>query len=349
MPKEIMEQYRSVTLCIDIIFVNKVLFLLTISKNIKFITGSVLENRTEASLVKAIAEIHGIYRSRGFRVVNILGDGEFECTRGALATDLHSNLNICGEDEHVPDIERCIRTIKERTRCTYNVLEVEQYPPKMISEMVFSSIFWLNAFPNRLGISNTLIPRTIVMGMTIDFKEHCRIEYGQYVQTHEQHDNSMTTRTVRAIAMRPTGNEQGSYYLYSLATGRRLHRTRWTELPMPAEVTDRVHALARRARTNRGLTFTDSDGADLDVLFPDDSDNSTYNPDDDNQSYESDEDSDFEPGESDSEDSSTNSGIPATRPRDPGIQGSCRSGPCRKWQCRSGRYRNHRSGRRSRN
>jgi hypothetical protein len=102
--------------------------------------------------------------------------------------------------------------------------------------------------------------------MTINFKKHCRIEYGQYVQTHEQHDNSMTTRTVGAIAMRPTGNEQGSYYFYSLATCRRLHQTRWTELPMPAEVTDRVHALARRARAYRGLTFTDSDGADLDVL-----------------------------------------------------------------------------------
>jgi hypothetical protein len=89
------------------------------------------------------------------------------------------------------------------------------------------------------------------------------------------------------------------------------------ELLMPAEVTDKVHALARRARANHGLTFTDSDGADLDVLFPDDGDDSTYNPDDDNQSYESDKDYDFEPGESDSDDSTTNSGIPATRPRDP--------------------------------
>jgi hypothetical protein len=150
----------------------------------------VLENRNEDSLVKAITEIHGIYRSQEFRITMILGDGEFECTCGALAADLHSNLNICGEDEHVPDIERCIQTIKERTRCTYNVLEFEQYPPKMISEMVFSSVFWLNAFPNRLGISNTMSPRTIVTGLTIDFAKHCRIEYGQYVQTHEK----MTTR-----------------------------------------------------------------------------------------------------------------------------------------------------------
>jgi hypothetical protein len=244
-PKEIMEQYRSVTLCIDAMFMNKVPFLPIISCNKKFITGSVLENHSEASLVKAITDIHGIYHSRGFRITMILGDDEFECTRVALAADLHSNLNICGEDGHVPDIERCIRPVKQRTRCTYTVLKFEQYPPKMISEMVFTSVFWLNAFPNRLGISNTMSPRTFVAGLTIDFAKHCRIKYGQYVKTHEKHDNSMATRTVRAIAMRLTGNQQGSYYLYSLATGRRLHRTRWTEFPMPTEVTERVHALAR--------------------------------------------------------------------------------------------------------
>jgi hypothetical protein len=90
----------------------------------------------------------------------------------------------------------------------------------------------------------------------------------------------MEARTVGAIALRPTGNEQGSYYFYSLMSGKRLHRTHWTELPMPAEVKDRVHALARRAHATRGLTFTDSHGNDLDALYPaaNDDDDSDYDP-----------------------------------------------------------------------
>jgi hypothetical protein len=36
-PKEIMEQYRSITLCIDIMFVNKIPFFMSISRNIRFI------------------------------------------------------------------------------------------------------------------------------------------------------------------------------------------------------------------------------------------------------------------------------------------------------------------------
>jgi hypothetical protein len=117
--------------------------------------------------------------------------------------------------EHVPGIERCICTVKERARCAYNVFKFEQYPPKVISEMVFLSIFWLNAFPNCLGISNTMSPRTIVTGLTIDFEKHCRIEYGQYVQTHEKHDNSMATRTVGAIAMRPAINRVATIFIVS--------------------------------------------------------------------------------------------------------------------------------------
>jgi hypothetical protein len=140
-PKSIMEHYRDLTLCIDIMFVNKIPFFMSISRNIRFITGEVLNNRKQPTLTKALQRIHGIYSKCAFRITFILGDSEFECTGGAIATGLHSELNICGEDEHVPDIERCIRTVKERTWCTYNMTPFEHLPPRMIIEMVFLNIF----------------------------------------------------------------------------------------------------------------------------------------------------------------------------------------------------------------
>jgi hypothetical protein len=302
LPKEIMETYRDVTLCIDIMFVNKIPFFLSISRIIRFITVEVLDNRKQASLIKALQHIYGIYRKRGFRISNILGDSEFECTRGAVATDLRSKLNICGEDEHVPDIERCIRTLKERTRCIYNVTPFDHFPPRMIIEMVFLSVFWMNAFPHKLGVSQTLSPRTIVTSLGIDYDKHCHVEYGQYVQTHGKHDNTMTPRTIGALALRPTGNQQGGYYFYSLMSGQRLYRTHWTELPMPAEVKDRVHGLARRSNAHQGLTFRDGHGNNLDALYSDDDDDdSDYDPNnaDSTSSASSDDstnsDSDFDP------------------------------------------------------
>jgi hypothetical protein len=294
LPKEIMEHCRDITLCVDIMFVNRIPFFMSISKKVRFITAEVLNNRKQGSLIKALQRICGVCRKRGFHITNIHGDGEFECTRGAVATDLRSELNICGKDEHVPDVERCIHTTKERTRCTYNSTPFNHCPPRMLIEIVFLNIFWwLNAFPHRLGVSQTLSPRTIVTGLHIDYTKHCRVEYGQCVQTHEKHDNSMTPRTVGALTLRPTGNAQGGHYFHSLMSGQHLHRTHWTELPMPAEVKDRVHGLARRANAHRGIKFTDTEGNDLDLLFPpsDDDDDSDYDPnhDDDDSSANSDD------------------------------------------------------------
>ena len=58
------------------------------------------------------------------------------------------------------------------------------------------------------------------------------------MQTHEEHDNSMSPCTVGALALHPTGNAQGSFYFMSLSTGRVLNQIRGTALPMPDDVID---------------------------------------------------------------------------------------------------------------
>ena len=92
-------------------------------------------------------------------------------------------------------------------------------------------------------------------GQTIGFNRHIKHEFGAYTQTHEATDNTMRERTVGVIALRPTGNKQGSYYYLSLTTGRKLNRLRASELPMPQDVIDRVHTLARD--NPAGLEFHD--------------------------------------------------------------------------------------------
>ena len=54
----------------------------------------------------------------------------------------------------------------------------------------------------------------------------------------------MATRTTGAIALHPKGNMQVRYFFYSLNTGRVLNRNHWTELPVRADVIERVPMLA---------------------------------------------------------------------------------------------------------
>jgi hypothetical protein len=139
----------------------------------------------------------------------------------------------------------------------------------MIIEMAKSAVFWRNAFPADDGISDELSPRTIVTGNSIDYNRYCHYELGEYVQNHEEHDNSMESRTVGALALRQTRNVQGGYYFLILSTGKVINRNRATKLPMPNEVIDRLHVLARRPLQAMRMTLTNDAGA-VDNLDSDD-------------------------------------------------------------------------------
>jgi len=120
----------------------------------------------------------------------------------------------------------------------YTALPFWHIPRRLIVELVYYAIFWLNSFPAHDGISHKHSPGEIITGHNLDYQKHCQLEFGEYVQTHEETDNTVAPRTVGALALRPTGNTQGVHYFLSLTTERRINRQKWTPLPMPNEVID---------------------------------------------------------------------------------------------------------------
>ena len=267
-PVTIMQHYKDVTLSVDVMKVTGIPFLMTISKHIKFGSAGKLNSMKNSHIIKHFRAVIAAYARRGFRVHIIITDNQFESMRGDIA-DLHAILHVTARDEHVHEIERYNRTIKERVRAQYNVLPFQHVPPIMVVEMVYSSVFWRNMFALKGGVSDTMSPSEIVLNRKLDFNAHCKVEFEEYVQTHEEHDNSMDSRTIGAIATRPSTGD-GAYYFISLATGRRINRRSWTPLPMPvSEVVPQVHWLARRANAQKTITFTDISGEDLDTLYAD--------------------------------------------------------------------------------
>jgi hypothetical protein len=88
----------------------------------------------------------------------------------------------------------------------------------MVNEIVAGAVFWLNVFPPKSGVLK-FGPRAIVLGTHIDYDKHCKLESGQYVETHKPHNNNMNERTCPAIFLCTNGNEQGGDFLMSLRTG----------------------------------------------------------------------------------------------------------------------------------
>ena len=102
-PADVLKHYQKLTLCVDIMYVNKVVMLVSISRKIKFATIEVIPNNKSTVLMGGIKGILQIYQQRGFR---------FGHLRWELAS-MGMMLNETSWDEHVGDIERFICTVKE--------------------------------------------------------------------------------------------------------------------------------------------------------------------------------------------------------------------------------------------
>jgi hypothetical protein len=292
-PATIMAHYRKVVLCVDVMKVNKMPFLVTISRALKFGTVAWLKNAKADTILSHITGVRNVYIKRGFLLEVVKVDGQFEPLRGTLA-EMGVTLNKCSREGHVPVAERRIHTLKERCRCICNTLPSKKLPGMLVVQMVSTCNFWLNIFPPKDGVSRDINPRELITGVKIDYNKHIQAEFGEYVQVHEEHNNSMQTQTTGAITTKPTGNAQGGHWFYSLTTGRMLDRCRWTPLPTPADVIERLSALAKA--NSVGMTFTNMqneeyiDDAECDSDVDSDND-SDYDSDDassdgDNDDYE---------------------------------------------------------------
>ena len=87
----------------------------------------------------------------------------------------------------------------------------------------------------------------------------------------------MQPRTIGALSIWPTGNVQGGYFFFSWTTGQVLNRNRWTRLPMPNEVIDRLHRMACQEKANHSLIFQNRNQEVLADQDEDDDDES-YSP-----------------------------------------------------------------------
>ncbi len=115
--------------------------------------SEVLKNRHVYTVAEVIKNVLRLYRCRGFRVTECNAYMEFEPVQNSFCS---ITFNLFAQDEHVPEIERYIRTMKDHSQSGYNSLPFEQIPRLVVVRLVGNSIFWLNAFPHEDGISGTL-------------------------------------------------------------------------------------------------------------------------------------------------------------------------------------------------
>ena len=264
-PRGILDVHNRVTLVADVMFVNKVPFLVSSSRNLNLITIEHVPHRTASKLGYLLQRIIRVYARAGFTIQTILMDNEFEKVKDHVP---EANLNTPAASEHIGEIERKIRVIKERSRGILCTLPYSQFPQQLLIHLLHHVVMWLNNFPVAGGVSDRFSPREIILRHRLDAKHHCRAPFGAYCETHEDNTptNSMKTRGLPTICLGPTGNIQGTYNFLNLSSGLVIKRRDFDELPIPDSIIKKVNTLAGKKSISSHLIFTDRNQVPFDWL-----------------------------------------------------------------------------------
>ncbi len=261
-PRAILERHQRVTLAINVMFANGVPFLVSVSRGLNLITAKYMPSRTAKQHAAGIRRVMDVYSRGGFVVGTILADNEFELLRILLPI---LAVNTTAAKEHVPEVERCICLTKERGRGILNTLPFKKMPQVILIELIYHVVLWLNAYPTKSGVSDTLSPREFVLQQKLNFRRHCKARFGAYCEAHDEPtpSNTMVSRSTPAIVLGPTGNIQGTYKVFNLRTGKKIKQRKIMVMPMPDTVIAQVERLGHTNATPNMFDFSDRNG----VLF----------------------------------------------------------------------------------
>ena len=145
-PKELVIKHENVELAIDLMFINQMPFLTTISKHIMYRTTQPLASKAPEDYRSAIDTVFRIYNHAGFMITTIKADQEFKPIFDEIKDTLDITMNYASAQEHVPEAERNNRTIKERFRSQFQRLPYKNMPRVMIKALAMEATKKLN-FP----------------------------------------------------------------------------------------------------------------------------------------------------------------------------------------------------------
>lgn len=187
-----------------------------------------LSHETREKIGEGIQAHVNIMRSHGAVVekVKVEPTPAMEGLRGGKI--LGARVETVGAGDHLPNVDALIRRKKEIARCVTAELREKgvKVPRKFRDELDAFATVRKN---QRGGYNGTHIaPKTGVTGRRFDMNKEFKYGFMNYVEAYNNNvtSNDVTKeRTSPCLTMYPTGNEEGSWRLYNLRTGKFITRT----------------------------------------------------------------------------------------------------------------------------
>jgi len=113
--------------------------------------------------------------------------------------------------------------------------------------MIENVMKWLNAFPSKGGISKTMSPAMLLEEKLNPDMNKKHIILGSHAMVFVGSNNTMSRRSVPAIALNES-NEHGGHYFMNLYSGKRIHSYEWREIPIDDETIAQVENIAKNEK-----------------------------------------------------------------------------------------------------
>ena len=153
-PRDLIQTNKFVTLTADVMYVNSLPFVITYWRGI-----GLMLNQAATQFACNLKRNISLYSSAGFIIQTILVDMEFDKFVPEIPDVV---VNTSAASEHVAEVERQIRVVKERCQACLAVMPFKKIPNIMTMNLVHFCVFWLNATPVKTGISPVYSPRKLI-------------------------------------------------------------------------------------------------------------------------------------------------------------------------------------------
>jgi hypothetical protein len=205
-------------MAIDIIFVNKIPFLVTYGRGVRFGT-MYWEPQESTGDYRGLSPWHGHMRVPSTAPCH----RNHQCgwwiwaPTGGLTS---LSFNLCAKEEHVPEIEHYIWTVKDRMQSGYNSLPFECIPCMIVICLVVNVVFWLNAFPHPGSMSILSLHVTSLPGSPWTTRNMSALSLVPTSRLMRSTQMGMEARTIGAICLGLThGKWTGWSLLYASVDG----------------------------------------------------------------------------------------------------------------------------------
>lgn len=201
---------------------------MVLSKPLDVMLSVPVENTKTAALGRAVHSIVGTLQGKGFNPVTLYLDPQpgFQGLEGQIQG---VDVDISGAGDHMNVLDVEIRHVKEIYRSVISSLPWT-LPEWLDKDLVAYCVSRKNL---RSRPGSAVSPRVKMTGRKPVFKKELSIGFGDRCECYDPagtSNDATKARTVAGIALRPTGNANGSWWFLCLATKRRIRRTNWVKM-----------------------------------------------------------------------------------------------------------------------